>query len=143
MIEENKEILVPEFNASCAPLVHRCYQLLWDAYNYVQGTSYSWGPPNWEDLTELQQRSCQRGIESVINNWFVSPADQHDIWSDYMINQGWKYGDEKDDELKVHPCLVSFDSLSVKDQLKDVYFIKACHLVEKLVTNPDVNQEKK
>jgi len=30
----------------------------------------------------------------------------HDIWAQQRIANGWKYGAERNDERKEHPCLV-------------------------------------
>ena len=36
----------------------------------------------------------------------------HAVWAQTRIKQGWKYGPERNDELKEHPCLVGYDELS-------------------------------
>ena len=35
----------------------------------------------------------------------------HEVWAQNRINEGWKYGDERNDELKQHPCLVPYENL--------------------------------
>ena len=35
----------------------------------------------------------------------------HEVWSETRISQGWTYGPERNDELKTHPCLVSYEEL--------------------------------
>lgn len=35
----------------------------------------------------------------------------HDIWASTRIKQGWKYGPKRDDEKKLHPCLVEYEKL--------------------------------
>jgi len=35
----------------------------------------------------------------------------HDVWSETRIQQGWKYGEQRSDELKTHPCLVPYEEL--------------------------------
>lgn len=35
----------------------------------------------------------------------------HEVWAQNRINEGWKYGDERNDELKQHPCLVPYEEL--------------------------------
>ena len=37
--------------------------------------------------------------------------EQHKIWCKECINQGWTYGEIRNDELKQHPCLVEYDLL--------------------------------
>lgn len=35
----------------------------------------------------------------------------HEVWSANRIKEGWKYGEERDDLKKTHPCLVSYEEL--------------------------------
>lgn len=35
----------------------------------------------------------------------------HEVWAQSRIEQGWKYGEERNDSLKTHPCLVPYEEL--------------------------------
>ena len=35
----------------------------------------------------------------------------HEVWAQKRIEEGWKYGKKRDDELRLHPCLVSYEQL--------------------------------
>jgi ryanodine receptor 2 len=35
----------------------------------------------------------------------------HDVWAKSRINEGWTYGEQRNDSLKQHPCLVDYDEL--------------------------------
>ena len=35
----------------------------------------------------------------------------HEVWARTRIEQGWTYGPERNDALKHHPCLVSYEDL--------------------------------
>lgn len=35
----------------------------------------------------------------------------HEVWAETRISQGWTYGEQRNDELKTHPCLVSYEEL--------------------------------
>jgi ryanodine receptor 2 len=35
----------------------------------------------------------------------------HEVWSETRIQQGWSYGEQRNDELKTHPCLVPYEEL--------------------------------
>lgn len=35
----------------------------------------------------------------------------HDVWAQSRMEQGWTYGEERDDVLKHHPCLVPYEDL--------------------------------
>ena len=36
----------------------------------------------------------------------------HEVWAKTRIEQGWTYGDTRDDLRKQHPCIVPYDELS-------------------------------
>lgn len=35
----------------------------------------------------------------------------HDVWAQGRIAEGWTYGEQRDDRLKKHPCLVPYEEL--------------------------------
>jgi hypothetical protein len=35
----------------------------------------------------------------------------HEVWAAGRIADGWKYGEERNDKLKLHPCLIPYDEL--------------------------------
>ena len=35
----------------------------------------------------------------------------HENWSESRLNEGWKYGEVRDDKLKTTPCLVPYEEL--------------------------------
>ena len=35
----------------------------------------------------------------------------HEVWAQSRIDQGWTYGEERNDTIKTHPCLVSYEEL--------------------------------
>lgn len=35
----------------------------------------------------------------------------HEVWAQSRMEQGWTYGEERNDELKHHPCLVPYEDL--------------------------------
>lgn len=37
--------------------------------------------------------------------------NNHDVWACGRRNLGWRYGAERNDALKTHPCLVPYDAL--------------------------------
>ena len=43
----------------------------------------------------------------------------HEIWAQERMNQGWTYGEKRDDALKHHPCLVPYEDLSEEDKMYD------------------------
>lgn len=40
----------------------------------------------------------------------------HEVWSAGRIADGWTYGEERNDALKHHPCLVPYEELSEEEK---------------------------
>jgi ryanodine receptor 2 len=40
----------------------------------------------------------------------------HEMWAVTKIENGWVFGEERDDELMVHPCLTQFQNLPVAEK---------------------------
>lgn len=43
----------------------------------------------------------------------------HDVWAKNRIEEGWKYGEERNDNLKLHPCLIPYSELSESEKEYD------------------------
>lgn len=43
----------------------------------------------------------------------------HEVWAETRIKQGWTYGEQRNDELKTHPCLVPYEDLSEEEKEYD------------------------
>ena len=43
----------------------------------------------------------------------------HEVWAEARIKQGWTYGEQRNDELKTHPCLVPYDELPEEEKEYD------------------------
>lgn len=35
----------------------------------------------------------------------------HEVWAQKRMEEGWRYGEKRDDELRLHPCLVPYEQL--------------------------------
>ena len=43
----------------------------------------------------------------------------HDVWAQSRMEQGWTYGEERNDTLKTHPCLVPYEELPEVEKAYD------------------------
>lgn len=43
----------------------------------------------------------------------------HEVWAHGRMAEGWSYGEQRNDKLKTHPCLVPYDQLSDEEQEYD------------------------
>lgn len=44
----------------------------------------------------------------------------HDSWASERLAQGWKFGPERNDETKEHPCLIPFEQLTEYEKRFDI-----------------------
>jgi len=58
-------------------------------------------PENLEKLIELMSKNV------------------HEVWAETRISQGWTYGEQRDDKLKTHPCLVPYEELPEEEKEYD------------------------
>lgn len=35
----------------------------------------------------------------------------HEVWAETRVKQGWTYGEQRNDKLKTHPCLIPYEDL--------------------------------
>ncbi len=43
----------------------------------------------------------------------------HEVWSQGRMNEGWTYGEQRDDANKKHPCLIPYAQLSESEKEYD------------------------
>jgi len=46
-------------------------------------------------------------------------ANVHDVWATGRLAEGWKYGKERSDERREHPCLVPYGELPENEKEYD------------------------
>ena len=59
-------------------------------------------------------------LPEELNNLVEAMAKNvHEVWAQTRIDQGWIWGEERNDELKHHPCLVAYEELPDEERLYD------------------------
>ena len=43
----------------------------------------------------------------------------HEVWAQSRMKQGWTYGEERNDALKQHPCLIPYEELPEVEKAYD------------------------
>jgi ryanodine receptor 2 len=43
----------------------------------------------------------------------------HEVWAETRINQGWTFGEKRNDDLKTHPCLIPYEELPEEEKEYD------------------------
>jgi len=57
----------------------------------------------------------------------------HEVWSENRIKDGWTYGAERDDEKRLHPCLIPYEELPEEEKEYDRHTsLEALKLITKL-----------
>lgn len=65
------------------------------------------------DTTDIElPKELEQLVEQMAKN-------VHEIWAQERINQGWTYGEQRNDELKTHPCLVPYEELPEEEKEYD------------------------
>ena len=61
--------------------------------------------PRPMDTTEVM---LPEELESLVEQM---ARNVHEVWAQGRIEQGWTYGEERNDEKKTHPCLIPYEQL--------------------------------
>lgn len=43
----------------------------------------------------------------------------HEVWAQSRMSQGWTYGEQRNDTLKTHPCLIPYEDLPEVEKAYD------------------------
>ena len=86
----------------------------------------------WDEAPEWQQQSAIDGVIFHVKNPDAGPDASHKNWMATRTRDGWVYGKEKNEELKMHPCMVPYDQLPREQQSKDYLFRATVHSVGNL-----------
>lgn len=46
-------------------------------------------------------------------------ANIHDVWAQGRVQEGWRYGENRDDAAKTIPCLVPYEELPESEKMYD------------------------
>lgn len=81
----------------------------------------------WDEAPDWQKASAIAGVEFHLANPDAGDAASHENWMAAKKAEGWKYGEEKDEAKKLHPCMVPFSKLPPEQQFKDTLFRHTVH----------------
>ncbi len=76
----------------------------------MKKTNYRPQPIDTADV--LLPRELDALVEEMAKN-------VHEVWAQGRLSQGWRYGEQRNDELKTHPCLVPYDELPEEEKAYD------------------------
>ncbi len=76
--------------------------------------------PSWEDSSFEQRESVRQGVIGILEG--NTPEQSHAGWLAFKTDNGWTYGEVKDEEARTHPCMVPYEELPPEQKLKDHLF---------------------
>lgn len=65
---------------------------------------------------DTEQSQLPKELEYLVEEM---AKNVHEVWSKTRIEQGWTYGEKRDDVLKQHPCLVPYEELPEEEKVYD------------------------
>jgi hypothetical protein len=77
--------------------------------------------PAWDDAPEWQKSSARNGVAGALTG--ATSEQSHESWFAEKHANGWQWGEVKDPERKLHPCMVPYAELPEAQRLKDHVFI--------------------
>lgn len=82
-------------------------------------------PRPWEATTEESREIAKQGVRLVVANPHITAEMIHRAWVSLKAENGWTFGEEKDEENKTHPYMVEFSKLPQRQKLKDCIFVES------------------
>ena len=89
---------------------------------YCKALDLQYGPI-WEEAPQWQKDSSINGVKAALANPGMSSEEIHDKWVKEKLDNGWVYGEKKDDTLKTHPCIKPYNELPIEERVKDTLFL--------------------
>lgn len=78
--------------------------------------------PAWDEAPEWQKASALAGVDMHLANPDATPEQSHESWLAAKVADGWAWGEAKDPEKKLHPCVKPYAELPVEQKVKDYLF---------------------
>lgn len=93
---------------------------------YCVGVTSDHGHLPWSEAPAWQRESCYEGVMKHYENPEFTPEDSHKSWMAKKIEDGWVFGNLKDETAKTHPNLVPYHTLHIHERTKDAIFSAIC-----------------
>lgn len=73
----------------------------------------------WDDTAQETRDTTVAYVEKLLTETESTPEKLHTAWSESMVANGWQFGDNFNEEAKLHPNLVPYSDLSDLQKSKD------------------------
>lgn len=84
---------------------------------------------SWKDAPEWQKESAIKGVEVALKG--STPKEMHESWMKVKEEEGWVYGEVKDEVKKTHHCMVPYEEIPEEQRRKDDIFLGIVSLFKK------------
>jgi len=81
----------------------------------------------WQHAEQWQKDSAINGVQGILDGTITNPEQSHESWLAEKERTGWKYGPDKDEKKKEHPCMVPYADLGEDQRRKDALFFAIVH----------------
>ena len=88
--------------------------------------------PRWVWMRPEIKESTREGIRKAMAG--STPEELHTSWSQSRLDAGWVYGEEKDEAIMTHPCLVPYSELPEAQRVKDTLMLEVVAMMQKVFT---------
>lgn len=72
-------------------------------------------------------------IVNFLENTSQTPKENHESWLKGKKEAGWTYAPIRNNELKLHPCVVPWEDLPYIEQIKSIMSIESARGVLKTI----------
>ena len=92
-------------------------------------------PKPWDEREEEFKTQFIELIDDLImgRRKFYNPKAVHDSWMERYIKMGWQYGEIYDPDKKIHPDLVPYEQLDLKEKVKDNVFLELVNIAYRYI----------
>ena len=90
---------------------------------------------SWNDAPDWQKAPVINGVKFHLENPTATPENSHENWLKEKAEDGWKYGEVKNPEIKEHPCFLPYNQLPPEQRAKDYLFRSIIHGLASFIEN--------
>lgn len=102
---------------ACAKIGHEANRLFCE----VMG---DYSHRRWEDTSDDLKQVARQAVIGIAEHDY-NAQQSHEAWVTAKRAAGWAYGQQKDVDKKLHPCMVEWAQLPFEQQHKDLLWINS------------------
>ena len=89
-------------------------------------------PKQWDEREEDFKEQFRELIADLCSGKreFQDFEEAHNSWMNKYFDMGWVYGEKYDPENRVHPDLLSYNLLNIKEKVKDEVYVRLVEIAK-------------